>query len=279
MGSIPLCLVILIAILSLLLVAGQEANHVESSTNDQLKDIQKQLFHLDRAVRSLSSQMDDLRSKRDGVTTLPTSSCRATISNCGAASSDVSGVYLLQLCAEPPYQVFCNQTFENGGWLVVYSRSNGNETRFDRTWESYKHGFGHPEGEHFIGLQRLHALTSASWYEVAFVLMRQGEENVGLYDRFEIGSEWERFQIKRIGTAKGSMRLFHADQSYMFHTANRNNLHPEARETMVQEGCAFWFIDTPHSIDNAGFAQFCHNLKQLKIMIRKRAGTSAASEF
>uniref|UniRef100_A0A2M3Z504 Putative ficolin n=1 Tax=Anopheles braziliensis TaxID=58242 RepID=A0A2M3Z504_9DIPT len=246
-------------------VLGQ--NEVDSRSDQltaQLKDIQLQLLHFKNTVEKLNVEIDNIKTKL-----LPTPSCKRPISDCGEAEPWVSSVYALQLCSTPPQEVYCNQTFRNGGWLVVYSRNNGNVSNFNRSWESYKHGFGNPEGEYFIGLQYLHTLTYAVNYEVAFLLMRDGVENTVVYDEFSVGSELEEYRIKRIGKPMGSMRLFHADQSYYFHTTDRNHLPPVARATMEAEGCAFWFIDSEEPHDQSGFEQFCRDLKNLKIMVRK----------
>uniref|UniRef100_A0A2M4AMM6 Putative ficolin n=2 Tax=Anopheles triannulatus TaxID=58253 RepID=A0A2M4AMM6_9DIPT len=245
-------------------LAQNEVDSQSDQTNAQLKDIQLQLLHFKKTVEKLNEEIDYLKTKL-----LPTPSCRKPISDCREAEPRVSSVYSLQLCSIPTQQVYCNQTFRNGGWLVVYNRNNGDDSSFNRSWESYKHGFGDPEGEHFIGLQHLHALTYAVNYEVAFLLMKDGVENSVIYDGFSIGSELEEYRIKRIGKPTGSMRLFHADQSYYFHTTDRNHLPPVARATVESEGCAFWFIDSTDSHDQNEFEQFCRDLKNLKIMVRK----------
>uniref|UniRef100_A0A182F4F8 Fibrinogen C-terminal domain-containing protein n=1 Tax=Anopheles albimanus TaxID=7167 RepID=A0A182F4F8_ANOAL len=241
-----------------------EVDSQSDQTNDQLKDLQLQLLHFKNTVEKLNAEIDYIKTKL-----LPTPTCKKPISHCGEADPRVSSVYALQLCSTPTQEVYCNQTFLNGGWLVVYHRNNGIESNFNRSWESYKHGFGNPEGEHFIGLQHLHTLTYGANYEVAFLLMRDGVENTVIYDEFSIGSELEEYRIKRIGKPMGSMRLFHTDQSYYFHTTDRNHLPPVARATMAAEGCAFWFIDSTNSHDQTGFEQFCQDLKNLKIMVRK----------
>ena len=47
----------------------------------------------------------------------------------------------------------------SGGWTVFQIRYDGT-TDFYQDWESYRHGFGRPEGEYWLGLDSVHLLTS-----------------------------------------------------------------------------------------------------------------------
>lgn len=55
-----------------------------------------------------------------------------------------------------PFNVFCN--FE--GWIVVARRVVGTVFSFDRDWAEYKDGFGSLEGEFWLGLEKVHHLTT-----------------------------------------------------------------------------------------------------------------------
>uniref|UniRef100_A0A4Y0BHV9 Fibrinogen C-terminal domain-containing protein n=1 Tax=Anopheles funestus TaxID=62324 RepID=A0A4Y0BHV9_ANOFN len=233
----------------------------------RLKDVQIQLVQLNDKLNTLNSQM----------ATLMEQSCdrKTVITDCSEVSSKESGVFPLRICAEPTYNVYCNQTFEDGGWMVIYNRNDGRDGTFNQTWEAYKRGFGHPNGEHFIGLNRLHSITYGSSYEIAFLLTTNGVEQVGVYDHFEVDNERDYYPIRKIGSARGNLRLFRDNINlYKFQTYDRNNLHPLARDTMIEEDCAFWFVDMPHAHASAEFKDFCTNLRRLKIMIRKRSGTA-----
>ena len=49
---------------------------------------------------------------------------------------------------------------DNGQWVVFQKRKNG-EVNFNRGWADYVAGFGDPEWEYWLGLQRIHCLTAA----------------------------------------------------------------------------------------------------------------------
>uniref|UniRef100_A0A182MDI7 Fibrinogen C-terminal domain-containing protein n=1 Tax=Anopheles culicifacies TaxID=139723 RepID=A0A182MDI7_9DIPT len=242
------------------------SNLSEDASAVQLKEIQQQLVQLNNKLNTLSTQIANLLDTKNDQ------SCdrKTAITDCGEASGKESGIFPLRICTEPTFNVYCNQSFEGGGWMVIYNRIDGRNGIFNQTWESYKHGFGEPNGEHFIGLDRLHAITYGSSYEIAFLLTVDGEEQFGIYDHFEVDNEWENYPIRRIGSARGSMRLFRDNNElHRFQTYDRNNLHPLARDAMFKQECAFWFVDMPHMY-SISFEEFCANLRRLKIMIRRR---------
>ena len=50
-----------------------------------------------------------------------------------------------------------------GGWTRIQYRDSG-DTDFYRNWTEYKHGFGDPSGEHWLGNEHIHKLTAQVLY-------------------------------------------------------------------------------------------------------------------
>ncbi|XP_075156832.1 ficolin-2-like [Haematobia irritans] len=96
-----------------------------------------------------------------------------------------------------------NQT-QSQSWTTILQRLDGS-VDFYRDWNDYKKGFGNPpNGEFFIGLDKLHELTSESPQELLVVLREwTGEMVHAHYDLFKIAGENEKYAITSIGNYNG----------------------------------------------------------------------------
>ncbi|XP_053674070.1 ficolin-2-like [Anopheles nili] len=131
--------------------------------------------------------------------------------SCNKVPIPVSGVYHIR--PEKPFKepitVFCDQEYDNGGWVVIQHRFDGS-MNFYRNWQEYKNGFGNLDGEFWLGLDRIYQLTVSGPHELVILLEDfDGNKTYAKYDRFEIGDEASKYVIKHIegysGTAGDSM--------------------------------------------------------------------------
>uniref|UniRef100_A0A3Q1FKA7 Fibrinogen C domain-containing protein 1-like n=1 Tax=Acanthochromis polyacanthus TaxID=80966 RepID=A0A3Q1FKA7_9TELE len=51
-------------------------------------------------------------------------------------------------------------------WFQVFQRREDGSVNFFRGWDAYRDGFGTTNGEHWLGLQRVHSLTRSGVYEL-----------------------------------------------------------------------------------------------------------------
>ncbi|XP_078615412.1 microfibril-associated glycoprotein 4-like [Branchiostoma floridae x Branchiostoma japonicum] len=87
------------------------------------------------------------------------------------------------------FDVFCDMTTDGGGWTVIQKRFSG-RLNFHRNWADYKNGFGNVEGEHWLGLDKIHNLTSRNNYELYVELVDwENNSRFAKYATLSIGDE------------------------------------------------------------------------------------------
>ncbi|KAL7740009.1 hypothetical protein ACLKA6_016856 [Drosophila palustris] len=129
---------------------------------------------------------------------------KSNLRNCNEANS--SGIHdiVIPNFSSQPFTVACDAETRGGGWTIILRRMDGS-VDFNRTWNSYKKGFGELEGEFFLGLDKIHALTAERNQELLVLLEDQdGIEAFENYDTFAIGDEEEQYVLHKLGNASGS---------------------------------------------------------------------------
>ncbi|KAL5293280.1 hypothetical protein ACFFRR_011821 [Megaselia abdita] len=161
-------------------------------------------------------------------------------------SSSVTGDIEIQRIQVPtipePFFVLCDHETQDGGWTVVQQRIDGT-INFNRNWLEYKNGFGNIAGEFFIGLDKLHAMTTSALCEL-LIVMEDFENNTryAKYSAFAIAGEREDYAMNLLGgydgTAGDSLSF---SASYKFSTFDNDN------DGWVEGNCAqahtgaWWF--------------------------------------
>ena len=73
--------------------------------------------------------------------------------------------------------------------MQLFQKRENGTLDFYQDWQAYKDGFGHLQGEHWLGNDKLHRLTVQKPYALRVNLWDwEGQSAYALYDNFTIGS-------------------------------------------------------------------------------------------
>ncbi|XP_071817868.1 uncharacterized protein [Apostichopus japonicus] len=124
-----------------------------------------------------------------------------------AVYSDCSNAYTSGVTEDGVYEImptgwtgqqfnaYCEMNIDGGGWTVIQRRVDGS-VLFNRNWDEYKEGFGTPEGETWLGNDKISFLTSSRNYEFRVDVISQTRGSLHTkYDLFRIGNEDEKYKL------------------------------------------------------------------------------------
>uniref|UniRef100_A0A6P4FQU6 Ryncolin-2-like n=1 Tax=Drosophila rhopaloa TaxID=1041015 RepID=A0A6P4FQU6_DRORH len=147
-----------------------------------------------------------------------------------------------------PFVVACDQLSHGGGWTVILRRTDGSED-FYRDWNDYKNGFGKLENEFFLGLDKLHAITSSQTQELLVLLEdNEGDRRYQTYDNFRIGSEQDGYALESLGNTSGNAGDAMATHlGSKFSTKDRDNDKHATVHCATNYNAAWWYNACHHS--------------------------------
>ena len=112
------------------------------------------------------------------------------------------GVYTIKPDNLPAFDVFCDQTTAGGGWTVFQKRLDGS-VDFYLNWSNYRVGFGDLNGEFWLGLDKIHRLTTSDSNILRVDLKDfEGNTRFAKYDMFRVMSENDMYKLN-IGAHSG----------------------------------------------------------------------------
>ncbi|XP_071836915.1 uncharacterized protein [Apostichopus japonicus] len=118
------------------------------------------------------------------------------------SSSVNSGVYFIKPAGYPePFEVYCDNSLENGGWTVLQRRLDGS-IDFNRKWEEYEAGFGFLSNEFWLGNDRIAYLTNQRTYQLRIEMTKADGSMFNLsYDDFRISDGFSNYKLVSVGQA------------------------------------------------------------------------------
>ena len=139
-----------------------------------------------------------------------------------AQGQTTSGVYTIQPDNQPAFQVYCDMETDGGGWTVFQRRMDGS-VDFYRNWSDYQQGFGSLSGEFWLGLEKIHHLTST--LTELRVDITDFYENSGYahYTNFSIGDSASQYILSVSGYSGTAGDSLEGHDGYWFSTRDQDN--------------------------------------------------------
>ena len=233
-------------------VLEHQANQTELLSQCHLRpkrngsDVESNRFRTTQATMTSTKQITQDTTTLKSVE-FPIQDCSELVTS----GSYPSGVYTITPTNGVSFDVYCDMDTADGGWTVLQKRFDGS-VDFKRRWDDYEQGFGHMNGEFWLGLCKLHQLTqSGSW--VLRVDFEDFEGNsaymYAIYNSFHIGDVASNYSLSigsYSGTAGDSMTGIHNLNNMQFTTYDRDNDVCSCNCADDRQG-AWWFRSCSHS--------------------------------
>ncbi|KFB48744.1 AGAP012000-PA-like protein [Anopheles sinensis] len=199
---------------------------LREDTNTLCNETSQKITNIERALGEISNEL------------VPRS--------CDRVKSNATGGFYINPYGhlDQQFMVLCNfdSNFNLGGGWTVFQRRIDGSVNFYRNWTMYKNGFGNINGEHWLGLEKLHVMTRSGRHELLVLLEDfEGKSIFALYDEFNIGSEEEKYKLtvgKYSGTAGDSL-AYHSGMK--FSTFDQDNDVDDDKNVAEYDKGAWWF--------------------------------------
>lgn len=179
-------------------------------------------------------------------------------SSCKDLGNRESGQYTLNLGDnDGEFYVYCDMDADllGGGWTIIQRRGpDADADYFNKDWKSYKNGFGTFHGSFWLGLEKIHRITSSDNYQLYIGMQATwGREAWARFSTFRVGDEASQYTLTvdgydSEGTAGNSL---HDHSGLKFSTFDRNN-DRSSSEVCSQQRSGGWWFDGCHDANLNG---------------------------
>ena len=160
---------------------------------------------------------------------------------CGATHTFMT---LIVICM----QVYCDMETDGGGWTVFQRRQDGS-VYFYRSWAEYERGFGYVNGEFWMGLDKIHRLTTASGNRQRNMLRidlgdHEGNKRYAKYTTFRVLDSSTKYRLNVGGYRSGSPSAGNSmagTNGMKFTTRDSDNDNSPNENCAVTHRAAWWY--------------------------------------
>ncbi|XP_060655664.1 fibrinogen-like protein 1 [Drosophila nasuta] len=155
---------------------------------------------------------------------------------------DYPGVHEIRVSGVGFFDVLCDSQLAGPGWIVIQQRVGGNES-FERDWVRYRKGFGSYRSDFFLGLEKIHRITSLQRHELYIHLVAlNGSIYNARYDDFKISDEDSGYKLS-LGKFSGTINedAMRTAENMKFTTFDRDNDTYSDGNCAVQYNSGWWY--------------------------------------
>uniref|UniRef100_A0A8C9DQM9 Angiopoietin like 4 n=1 Tax=Prolemur simus TaxID=1328070 RepID=A0A8C9DQM9_PROSS len=137
----------------------------------------------------------------------------------------------------------------NGGWTVIQRRQDGS-VDFDRPWEAYKAGFGDPQGEFWLGLEKVHRITGDRSSRLAVQLQDWDGNAESLQFPVHLGGEDTAYSLQltaHVASKLGATMVTPGGLSLPFSTRDKDHDLRGDKNCAKSLSGGWWFGTCSHS--------------------------------
>ncbi|XP_060656324.1 microfibril-associated glycoprotein 4-like [Drosophila nasuta] len=186
------------------------------------------------------------------------------------------GVHEIRVSGVGFFDVLCDSQLAGPGWIVIQQRVGGNED-FNRDWATYRKGFGEMDSDFFLGLEKIHRITSLQRHELYLHLVAvNGSTYNAHYDDFKLSAEDSGYKLslgKFDGTIIEDAMRYH--ENMKFSTFDRDN--DESHSNCALRYNGWWYKNCANCILNSPYGKYLVwlvknkiELKEAKMLIRPK---------
>ncbi|XP_062135338.1 fibrinogen-like protein 1 isoform X4 [Drosophila sulfurigaster albostrigata] len=236
----------------------------QKTLKEQLEKSKTKLINQDKDIQLCQSEIDKLS---------PTS----------CIPFGDSDVHQLNVSGVGFFDVLCDIKLAGPGWIVIQQRVGGNES-FNKNWASYRKGFGSYKSDFFLGLEKIHRITSLQRHELYIHLVAlNGSTYNARYDDFKISDEHSGYKLslgKFDGTINGD--AMRAGEKMKFTTFDRDNDISDKSNCAVKYKSGWWHglcyncnLNAPYGPHLVWYKR--NPLKEAKMLIRPKRSDEEVS--
>ncbi|XP_004717424.1 angiopoietin-related protein 4 [Echinops telfairi] len=159
-----------------------------------------------------------------------------------------SGLFQIQPKGSPPFLVNCEMAAD-GGWTVIQRRQDGS-VNFDQPWEAYKAGFGDPQGEFWLGLEKVHSITGGLGGRLAVQLQDWEGNAESLQFPIQLGGEDTAYSLQLtapVASKLGAAAISPSGLSLPFSTWDQDHDLRRDKNCAKALSGGWWFGTCSHS--------------------------------